>query len=152
MPPDSRTTDLSAAANIGRVQVSLPVTLATLSNAVQFTVTPGFKGRLLGARFHTHTPSTGAGATCTLTPSIAGVNLTGGVVTPTLASTDTRAEVTAGTAITAGNSFSATQTITWTGSVSTAFTAGDGRLEMDMINDESREAIAMNAGGQRTGT
>lgn len=150
--PASSTIDLSINANVGKYTVTIPVTLATLTNAAQFQVTPGHKGRLLAMDFYTHTPGTGAGATCTLTPDIGGTNVTGGVVTPTLASTSDRNEKTAGTAITAANSFTATQTITVTGSATTAFTAGDGMLALTLINDDTREAVAEAKGGLRTGT
>ena len=56
----------------------VPITLATLTAALQFTLTPKHKGRLLSARFHTHTPGTGTSATVTLTPTIGGGGRGGG--------------------------------------------------------------------------
>lgn len=150
--PNTQATNLDVNANIGKYHVTFPVTLATLNDAAQFTIVPGHKGRILSMDYYAHTPATTAAKLSTLTPSIGGVNVTGGVIALTTASADTRNEKTPGTAITANNSFSATDTITITASATTAFVEGNGKIDVVLVNDDTREALARALGGLRTGT
>jgi hypothetical protein len=113
----------------------IPISLAGVVDgdldATEFT--PGFAGTIKAVRFITDTVSTGAGATTVLSLEINEVAVTGGAVTVTLAGSDTKAEVTAGTAVTAANVFDDNDTITVHAATTTAFTAGDGILEVLVV-------------------
>lgn len=152
--PHSATTDLSIsgvlAAGIGKYNVTFDLTLATLTDAAQLHITPGHKGRITKATFVTHTPATTGSKLSTLTPSIDGTDVTGGVLALNTVACNTRNKEVAGTAITALNSFTSTGTITWTGSSTTAFGEGTGVLIMELINDDTVEALAKALAGYRT--
>lgn len=110
--------------------ISIPVTLASLANGALFSVTPGFACRVKSIAFIDTVAGTGAGASVVITPSINAVNLTGGVLTPTLASTALWS-TTAATAITGANSLAASGaagTLLFTGSATTVFTGGSGAI------------------------
>lgn len=107
--------------------VSLFIDLTTAANATLLTWTPQFSGKIKRISFTTSKPAAGAGAAVTITPNIAGTPLTGGVLTLTLGTVVAAAEIFA-TTITAGQMFSAGQTITLVGSSFTAFTAGSGTI------------------------
>src|SRR5678815_2963165 len=92
-------------AGIAKYNVNFPVTLVTLTDAAQFHITPGHKGRLTKVTWVTTQPATTAAKLSTLTPSIDGVNVTGGVLALTTVAANTRDKELAGTAITALNSF-----------------------------------------------
>lgn len=115
----------------GSIVVPLAVDLTTASNATLLTFTPQFNGRVKKISLSVSKAGVGAGATCTITPNIAGAPLTGGVLTPTLANTTLGAEV-AATSITGANYFTAGQAITLVGSATTAFTAGSGTIYLHL--------------------
>lgn len=148
--PRSSEINLDIPAGVGRYIHVVPVTLSTLTNAAQFTIDSKHKGRLIALDFYTHTPATTAAKAATLTPSIAGTDVPGGVIALTTASCDTRNEKTAGSAITAGNAFTASQTIVITASAVTAFLEGTGHLVAVLINDDTVNALARALGGYRT--
>jgi hypothetical protein len=118
---------VSIAQNEGQHVIALAIDLTTAANATLLTYTPQFNGKIKKITFTASKPATGAGATVTITPNIAAVALTGGVLTPTLANVIAGAELTA-TTITALNYFTAGQAITLVGSAFTAFTAGSGTI------------------------
>ena len=127
---------------IARQTKTFNVILATLSNAAQFHWAPGFSGEIESIVFITHTPATTAAKLATLTPSIDGVDVTGGVLALTTATCDTRDEEVAGTPITALNRFTATSTIRITGSAVTAFSEGVGEIQMRVKNLDLLEYLA----------
>lgn len=132
---------------VGRETREIPITLATLSDAAQYSWVAEYNGRLASNNFRTHTPATTASKLSTLTPSIAGVNVTGGVIALTTVSCNTRNKETAGTAITAKNAFKKGDTLTWTASSTTAFVEGSGVIQANLINDDTRKAIGIGAMG-----
>ena len=152
--PNTSTTDLSIStqfeAGIAKHPVSFGVLLASLSDAAQFHVTPGFNGRVTRTYFVTQVAATTAAKLCTLTPSSAGTNVLGGVLALTTVACNTKNKELAGSTITGQNQFTDTQTITVTGSSTTAFVEGSGFYIMDLINDDTLEAVAMSLNGLRT--
>ena len=153
--PNSSTKDLSIAAQLTRSGIakqhySVSVLLASLSDAAQFHWMPGFKGRLTKMTFVTQVVASTAARASTLTPSIGGTNVTGGVLALTTVACNTKDKELAGTAITANNAFTATQNITITGSSTTAFAEGSGYVQLEVVNDELLETLALAMGGYRT--
>jgi hypothetical protein len=122
----------------GIFTLAIPVQLAAMTTSAADLITewtPGFKGKILGIDFVTTKLGTGAAATQTLNLEINDVDVTGGVVNPTLASTDTLGKKTAGSAITALNEFDETDTLSLEVAASgTVFTAGDGVLLIRVQN------------------
>ena len=152
--PNTSNTNLSIsalmAAGVSKLTMSFTIALATLTDAAQFHVTPGFKGRLMRTYFVTQVVASTAGRLSTLTPSIEAVNLLGGVLALTTVACNTKDKELSGTAITGQNAFTNTQSITWTGSATTAFAEGSGYLVMDLMNDDTLEALAKALNGLRT--
>lgn len=107
--------------------INIP-SLAALANAQSYKFTPGIAGRLLKTQFMVSTAVTTAAKAATLTPKIATVAPTGGVISLTSANcTPIGAEVD-GTAITAGNTFTAAQQLSVDVSGVTAFVEGAGQI------------------------
>lgn len=101
---------------------------ASIAAGVILTFKPGFAGRITRVEYQVAKPVTTAAKLATLTPSIAGVNVTGGVLALTsVALTPTGTNV-AGSAVTAANQFGAQDTIAITASAVTAFIEGTGTL------------------------
>jgi hypothetical protein len=122
---------VGAAQNLSQGVIPFALDLSSAANATLGTFTPQFNGRIKKITMSVNKAGAGGGATVTITPSIAAVALTGGVLTPTLGNTTLGAELTA-TTITAGNYFTAGQAITLVGSVFTAFTAGNGTVYLHL--------------------
>lgn len=107
------------------------------------TITPGYKFKILGLDFVTTVAGTGAGASQVFNLEIGTTNVTGGVCTVTLASTDTIGKITAGTAVTAANTGTASDTISLEMAASgTAFTAGSGYFVIKIQNMDTADAVA----------
>lgn len=102
----------------------------------------GFNGRIVSIEFRCTVPATTAAKALTLTPSLGGVNLTGGVLALTSANCTAGARV-AATAITGLNSFTPTTPFDETLSGVTAFIEGSGELVINCYNDDTRNAIAL---------
>ena len=90
-----------------------------------------FKGAISALRAVVTKAGTGAGASVTINAEIGTTDLTGGVVTATLAGTATVGAVLAGTAVTGTNKFSSGDTLSIETVVGTAFTDG----EIDILVD-----------------
>lgn len=124
----------------GIFTLPIPIQLEAMTTSAADLITawtPGFKGKILSADFFTTKLGTGAGATQTLNLAINSTALTGGVVNPTLASTDTLGKKTAGTAITGANEFTETDTVSLKVAASgTVFTAGAGVLLVRIQNTQ----------------
>ena len=122
----------------------IPIQLADLGTGAEtLNIDPGFNGKITAANLRVIKAGAGSGATQTLTAQVAGTNVTGGVVNPTLANTTTPGAQVAGTAITALNTFTSAQAIgvnVTTGG--TVFTAGDAVIELTVVNTDLANAIA----------
>lgn len=135
------TASSTLAAGTGVTTVSIPIQLSAMTTAAADLVTnytPGYAFKVLTVDFVTTKLGTGAGATQTLNLEIGSTNVTGGVVNPTLASTDTLGELTAGTSVTAANTGTSADTLSVEVAASgTVFTAGDGILLIKLQNMDS---------------
>lgn len=134
------------AAGAGVTTLSFPIQLAAMTTSAADLVTnytPGYKFKILAVDFVTTTLGAGAGATQTVNMEIGTTNLTGGVMTITLASTDTLGEISAGTAVTAANTGSSTDTISIEVAASgTVFTAGAGIILVKIQNMDTADFVA----------
>jgi hypothetical protein len=115
--------------SIQKSVLAIPIKLAKVANGDVLTnFTPGFPGRIVSAAFAVTDPVTTASKAATLNLEIGTVNLTGGVISLTSANCTPLGAVIAGTAITANNTFGATDTISVEASSVTAFVEGEGVL------------------------
>lgn len=136
------------AAGVGISTLTIPLTsLATgLSTAALDLLTgyvPGYRFKLLAFDFVTTIVGAGAGASQVFNLEIGAVNVTGGVLTVNLASTDTIGEITSGTAITAANIGTAADSISLEMAVGgTAFTSGSGYFVIRIQNMDTADSIA----------
>jgi len=152
--PNTTNTPLSQATlfnkiGIGKYNMTVGITLANVTAAAQFHITPGHKGRITKVTYVTIIPAATAGRLATLTPSIGGVNVTGGALALNTVNCDTRDEEVPGTPITGNNSFTDSQTITFTGSAVTAFAEGTGMVIVELVNDDTNEVLAIANDGLR---
>lgn len=142
-------TDATLVSTAGIFTLAIPIQLSSMTTSAADLVTayvPGFRGKILAASFATTTISTGDAASQVLNFEINSTNVTGGVVTVTLAGTDTLGELTAGTAITAANTFTASDSISLEVAASgTVFTAGEGTLFVKMQNLDVQDNAAKTA-------
>lgn len=106
--------------------VAIPVpALAAVANAgVYARFTPGFPGRIVSVAVQNTTVVSTAAKLATLQTAVAGVNTTGGAVALTSANQTPVGANVPGSAITAGNAFTAAQEITVVASGVTAFAEG----------------------------
>jgi hypothetical protein len=116
---------------------NLPITLANITGAgdVLTDFTPGFSGRIVKTQFSVSTRATTASKAVTLNLEIGTADLTGGTIALTTANCGTLGAVVAGTAVTAANTFSATDTISVEASSVTAFAEGAGTLHVTVLED-----------------
>ena len=105
--------------------LDLPVTLAGVTAAdVMTTLTPGFNGWVKSVEAIVTTAATTAAKAASFNLEIGTTNLTGGVVALTSANATPLGAIVASTAITAGNSFTATDTLSVEAASVTAFVEG----------------------------
>lgn len=127
-------------ANAGVYTLAIPIQLAAMTTSAADLMTgwvPGHRGKILGLQFFTTTLGTGSGASQTLNLEIGTTNVTGGVLSLTLATTTPLGNRIAATAITANNEFEATDTISLEVAASgTVFTAGAGVILIEVQNTE----------------
>lgn len=108
-----------------------PLVLAGIANGDLVTAfTPGFAGVIKKVFFVTDVPASTAAKLSTLNLEIGTTDLTGGTVALTTVSCNTKGKITEGAAVTAGNSFSATDAISVEASATTAFIEGSGSLHV----------------------
>lgn len=140
------TASQTLAAGVGLQTVAIPIQLASMTTSAADLITnytPGYRFKVLAVDFVTTKLGTGSGASQVLNLEIGTTNLTGGVVTVTLASTDTLGEISAGTAVTAANVGAATDTLSVEVAASgTVFTAGEGVLLIKIQNMDTADAVA----------
>ena len=122
--------------------LSIPIDMTVVaSGAIMTAITPGYSFELMSAELLITKAVTGSGATAELSMTIGSDAVTGGVVTPTLASGGTLGAVIAGTAITSGATGSASDTLTLTAGTVTAFTAGSAVLMIKIKNLDTITAL-----------
>lgn len=136
------------AAAVGITTVTLPLSslatgLSTGALDLLTTYTPGYAFELLSFDFVTTIVGAGAGATQAFNLEIGSTNVTGGVVTVDLASTNTVGEISSGTAITADNVGTSASTISVEMAAGgTVFTSGSGYFVLKLRNMDTVNAIA----------
>lgn len=135
------------AAGVGKTPVPIFIDLTKLANGdVLTTITPGFAGRVLAVDFFVHAAVTTAAKAADINIEIGTTNLTGGVVGLTSDNCTPAGAKVAGSAVTADNTFSASDTISIEAANVTAFVEGSGWLVLTLQNDDTRNAIASLAG------
>lgn len=109
--------------------LSIPVVLANIADGdIVTNYTPGFVGELISSQFIVTDPATTTGHGSILSLEIGAAPVTGGALPLTSANCTPLGNVVAGSAITAGNSFTALDTISVIASSTNAFTDGQGVL------------------------
>lgn len=142
------TAGTTLAAGVGVVPVTLPLTslatgLSTSAIDLLTGYTPGFRFKILGLAFVTTVAGTGSGASQVFNLEIGSTNVTGGVLTLTLASQAAIGTVTAATAITAANTGSASDTISLEMAAGgTVFTGGAGYFVLTLQNLDTADAVS----------
>lgn len=137
------TASQTLAATAGVSQIVIPITNAKIADGdLVTTYTPGYKFKILAFDYITGDPVTTAAKASTINLEIGTTNVTGGVISLASASmTPIGAEV-AGTAITAANTGSASDTISIEASSTTTFVEGDGMFVITIQNMDVADAIA----------
>lgn len=107
----------------------------TADGDVVTTFTPGFAGTIESVNWIQGSPVTTADDAADLNLEIGTTDITGGVVSLTSATATPLGKVIAGTAVTAANTFTATDTISVKASSVTAFAEGDGMLVIKYSQD-----------------
>jgi hypothetical protein len=118
--------------------LELPVQFADwTTSAATFNIDPGFDGLINSMTLRVGKVGAGSGASQILTSQVAGTSTTGGSLTATLTNTSTGGASVAGSAITAGNTFTASQAIGYNITAGgTVFTGGDGVVELNVTNND----------------
>lgn len=131
------------AAGVGKVIFPLFIDLPTMSDADQLTtLTPGFKGKILSFDFFTHTAVTTGSKASTLNLEIGTTNVTGGVISLASATATPIGAKIAGSAVTATNTFSSSDTISIEATSTTTFIEGSGWLIITLQNMDTADAFA----------
>lgn len=134
------------AAGVGVYTLAIPIQLAAMTTAAADLITgyvPGHRFKLLSCSFLTTTLGTGAGASQVLNFEINATNLTGGVLTLTLATTTPLGNQIAATAITAANVGAVGDSLSLeVAAGGTVFTAGAGVILVKIQNLDSADAAA----------
>lgn len=132
----TRGSGTSAETNAAKMVIPLYTSFASLANTNVLAWKAPFAGTLNLIGMRTKAPATTAAKLATLTGQIAGVPVTGGVLSLTSANmTPTNVRVDS-TPITALNTFTAGQSVGALLSAVTAFVEGDGYLELDVTNTD----------------
>lgn len=116
--------------------LSFPINLASITGAgdVVTNYTPGFAGEILSVDFVVTVAVTTGSKAADLNLEIGTTNVTGGVVALTSALATPVGKVIAGSAVTAANVFTATDTISVEAANVTAFSEGAGVLQVRVRN------------------
>lgn len=140
------TSSTTMAAGAGCQTLAFAIQLDALTTAAADLLTNyvlGYAFKILSISFATTTIGAGAAASQVLNLEIGTTNVTGGILTITEAGTDTLGEVTPGTAITGGNTGTATDTLSIEVSAGgTEFTAGSGNILIKIQNMDSANALS----------
>lgn len=136
------------AAGVGVFTITIPLTslatgLSTLAIDLLTALVPGYRFKLLSFDFVTTIVGAGTGASQVFNLEIDATDVTGGVLTVTLASTNTIGAITSGTAITAANVGTAANNASIEMAAGgTAFTSGSGYFVIKLQNMDSADAVA----------
>jgi hypothetical protein len=114
--------------------VSIPVQLSTIAATTVNAFTPGFAGTITAVQFVNTVAATTAAKAATLGLKIGSTAVTGGAVALTSANQTPLGNVVAGSAVTALNTFTSTDTISVVGSGITAFVEGAGVLLISLAS------------------
>lgn len=140
--------NLAVASGVGISTLIIPLTsLATGLGALAIDLltafVPGYKFKLLSFDFVTTVVGAGAGASQVFNLEIGATNVTGGVLTVTLASTSAIGAITSGTAITAANTGTAANNVSLEMAAGgTVFTSGAGYFVINIQNMDTADAVA----------
>jgi len=134
----------TAAAGVGvyYLPVNLPLAGITGNVDVITAFTPGHKFKILAVDFFVTKIASTAAKAATLNLEIGTTNLTGGVVALTTANCGTLGAAVAGSAVTAANTGSSSDTVSVEASSVTAFGEGDGTLMIKIQNMDMADAVA----------
>ncbi|MDE2426788.1 MAG: hypothetical protein KGO96_12875 [Elusimicrobia bacterium] len=132
------------AADVATTLLILPIpSLAALANAATLKILPGFAGKVTAVNFRVGAaPVTTGAKAATLTARVSGAAVTGGVVGLTSANCTPAGAAVAGSAITAANSFLATDTLEVAVSAVTTFAEGSGWVEFTVVNTDLAAALS----------
>lgn len=131
------------AAGVGKTTLAVHLTLAELADGdIITTLTPGYKFKILAVDFFVEKAVTTGSKASTLNLEIGTTNLTGGAVALTSANCTPKGAKVAGTAVTAGNTGSATDTISVEAASTTTFVEGSGWLVITIQNMDVADAFA----------
>lgn len=132
------------AAGAGAYTIAFWIDLATVTAADIITsYVLGHKFKLLKHSFIVHSAVTTVAKAATISLTINGAAVTGGVLDLTSANCTPKGVVVDSTsAITAANTGGAAATLSWTASAVTAFVEGDGWLVLEIQNMDTADAIA----------
>lgn len=109
--------------------LSIPIILSNVADGdIVTNLLPGFVGEIISSQFIVTDPVTTTGCGSVLALEIGAVAVTGGAVTLTSANCTPLGNRVAGTAITAGNAFTALDTVSVVASATAAFSGGEGVL------------------------
>lgn len=159
-PNDTPTVDFTVNAAIGRYMVPIYYRLASITDVVVGGFRFTHRGRIIAVTFDVNIAVTTAAKATTLTPRLNNVVLgaasgNGGTVVLTSAlciaqTTSLNVGRIQGTAITGTNSFVSGDLLTITASSTTAFAEGEGVLLLDVVNDDTQNAVATATFGGRS--
>ena len=137
------TVSTTLAAGVGKQSWQFPLDLASIADGdVLTTWTPGFAGTIDSVEVFVVKPATTAAKLTTLNMEIGTTNLTGGAIALTSANMTPIGARVAGSAITAANAFTASDTVSVEASSTTAFVEGTAVLVVNVTNTALRDAIA----------
>lgn len=136
----------SLIANAVKQTVIIPIpTNVDFVNSAQWDLALPFAGTLNTIGYRVGKPVTTGSKLATLTASVQDVAVTGGVVSLTSATMTPTGAAVAGTAITAGNTFTAGQKIGFAVSSVTAFVEGDGYIELGVSNTDLQKLFTLSS-------
>lgn len=131
------------AAGVGIQTLAFFIDLATLANGDTLTnYTPGYKFKLLSFDFRVHKAATTAAKAATLNLEIGTTNVTGGAIALTSANCTPAGAAVAGSAITAANTGTSSDTLSIEASSVTAFVEGNGWAIIKIQNMDTADAVA----------
>lgn len=137
------TSTTTLAAGVGVTTIIVPLNLASIADGDVLTnYTPGYKFKILSVSFAVNTPVTTGSKATTLNLEIGSTNTTGGAVALTSANCTPIGALVAGTAITAANTGSSSDTISVEAASTTAFAEGSGYLLIKLQNMDVADAAA----------